>query len=168
MTGKHTQKIKLNGMNLSEHINVLIQSNKTLKNQNNKLIQERDHYKNGCNIYKKEANEWKSQYTQLYSQLCYLTNTTYSQQVDNIHNINTKNKMNSRRNIIKKKAKKYISNNSLLPINEAVDFGMIEIGNKKLKLPKLKLSNCMNDFEECMVNMKNNFNDGIHKEKKGG
>ncbi len=73
------QNMKLNANDIGIRFNTLIQSNKTFQNQINKLTNERDHYKHGCNLYKKELFQWKSNYMTLYSQINYnLMMTSYA------------------------------------------------------------------------------------------
>eukprot|EP01084_Bolivina_argentea_P257141 433162_1 len=69
----HVKKMKFNGKNkndINDRLNALCESNKALKKENYALKQQvkrTDHYKDGVNIYKKEANKWKSKYIELYS-----------------------------------------------------------------------------------------------------
>eukprot|EP01084_Bolivina_argentea_P285172 488964_1 len=166
------QNTKLNANNVYIKLHKLHQSNQTLQNQNNKLTQERDHYKHGCNLYKNQFNKWKSKYITLYSQIRDIT-TTNSDKPDNA--------MVNRQPLSNKNSQSYAyqmpeptdsdndtfdMENGEMDINECINDNILsdntnsysETVSLKLQFvfPKLQLSNQEYDFETCMINITNN------------
>eukprot|EP01084_Bolivina_argentea_P238700 401032_1 len=80
----NSKRRKVNKNNIHDKLNTLINTNKSYKKQIDYLTKEKEHYKHGFNIYKQEANKWKTQYMTLYSQICNVTNTKTNLQINTI------------------------------------------------------------------------------------
>eukprot|EP01084_Bolivina_argentea_P238699 401030_1 len=92
----NSKRRKVNKNNIHDKLNMLINRDKSYKKQIDELTKEKDHYKHGLNIYKQEANKWKTQYMTLYSQICNVKNTKTNLKINAINsNINKDTTMNN-------------------------------------------------------------------------
>eukprot|EP01084_Bolivina_argentea_P277137 473052_1 len=164
-----TKKRKLNSNNFCDKVNKIIERNQTLQKQSKKLTKERNHYKNGYNIYKKETNKWKSKYNELCSNICALAHINTKPlkpenvvKIPNIINTNNvqmidirKDKDNNNYNTYDNNCDENCDGNIVSESDHCDDNNykhMTSLKLQSMKYPKLTLPTCINDFDENVDN----------------